>query len=137
MSASLDALLGFTAWTLVLVFIVLLYRTAIVFTGKQRANAWPRGMPPPAGEPPFFTRVGHAHQNCVEGLPIFAALVAIAALSDQLAITDKLAWWVVAARIAQSVTHMIGTTHWLVFVRANFFAVQLLLYAFMIIGLLP
>jgi uncharacterized MAPEG superfamily protein len=137
MSASLDALLVYTAWTVALVFVVLLYRTAVVVTGRRRANAWPRGMPVPADEPPFFTRVGHAHLNCIEGLPIFAALVAIAALSDQLAITDTFAWWVVAARIAQSVTHMIGTTHWLVFVRANFFAVQLLLYALMIIGLLP
>jgi len=137
LSASLMGLLGFAAWAVLLVFVVLLFRTAVVFAGKKRANSWPRGDKAPADEPGIITRIGHAHLNAVENLPIFVALVAIAFASDQLAITDKFAMWVLYARIAQSVTHMIGVTHWLVFIRANFFAIQLLLYGFMILGLLP
>jgi uncharacterized MAPEG superfamily protein len=137
MSASLYSLLGFVAWTLLLVFVVLLYRTAIVFARRKLANSWPRGEKPPTDEPGVITRIGHAHLNCVESLPIFASLVAIAALSGQMQYTDPIAPWVVAARVGQSVTHMIGTTHWLVFIRANFFAIQLLLYGAMMLGLLP
>jgi uncharacterized MAPEG superfamily protein len=136
MSASLVALLGFAAWTIALVLVVLLFRTAIVFAGRKRANSWPRGEKPPADEPGIITRIGHAHQNCLEGLPIFAAIVAAAAAAGKLGVTDPVAMWVLYARVAQSVTHMIGVTHWLVFIRANFFTVQLLLYGYMIWGLL-
>lgn len=135
LSASLAGLLGFAAWTLLLVFAVLLYRTGIVFAGRSRANAWTRGLPPPAGEPGLVTRLGHAHQNCLEGLPLFATIVLVASLAGKLHVTDTVAMWVLYARMAQSVTHMIGISHWLVFIRANFFAAQLLLYAYMIWGI--
>jgi uncharacterized MAPEG superfamily protein len=136
MSASLTALLGFAAWAVLLIFVVFLYRTAVVFAGRKAANAWQRAERPPADEPAIITRIGHAHLNTVENLPIFAAIVAAAAAAGKLPVTDTVALWVVYARIAQSVTHLIGTTHWLVVIRANFFAVQLLLYAYMIWGLL-
>ena len=136
MSASLTALLAFAAWAVFLVFIVLLYRTGIVFAGKRRANSWPRGDKPPTDEPGVITRIGHAHLNALEGLPIFAAIILVAGAAGKFNVTDPVAFWVVAARIAQSVTHTIGVTHWLVFIRANFFAVQLLLYAYMIWRLL-
>lgn len=135
MSTSLTALLGFAGWTVLLVLLVLFYRTFLVFTGQKKANSWPRGEPAPA-QADFFTRMGHAHQNCLEGLPIFAAIVVAASASGKLVVIDAVALWVLYARIAQSVTHLIGTTHWLVFIRANFFAAQLLLYGYMIWGLL-
>lgn len=136
MSASLIALLGFAAWAVLLIFIVLLYRTAIVLTGRKPANAWLRGEKPPAEEPALITRIGHAHLNSVENLPIFAAIIAAAAAAGKLPVTDPVALWVVYARIAQSVTHLMGVTHGLVVVRASFFGVQLILYAYMIWGLL-
>lgn len=136
MSASLAGLLGFTSWALLLVFGVLLYRTAVVFMGRKKANSWGRGLPPPADEPGLVTRMGHAHQNTLEGLPVFAAIILVATLAGKLGVTDSVAMWVLYARIAQSVTHLIGTSHWLVFIRANFFAVQLLLYAYMIWGMI-
>jgi uncharacterized MAPEG superfamily protein len=135
MSATLTALLGFATWAVLLVFVVLLYRTGVVFAGKKRANSWLRGEAPPKDEPGLITRIGHAHLNCLEGLPIFAAIVVAAVAAGKLGVTDQVAMWVLYARIAQSVTHMIGVTHWLVFVRANFFTVQLILYAYMIWGL--
>lgn len=136
MSASLAGLLGFTSWTLLLVSGVLLYRTAIVFRGRKKANSWGRGLPPPSDEPGVVTRMGHAHQNALEGLPVFAAIILVATLAGKLDVTDSVALWVLYARIAQSVTHLIGTTHWLVFIRANFFTIQLLLYAYMIWGMI-
>lgn len=132
MTSTMIALLGFAAWTILLVFAVLLYRTGIVMAGKRPANSWPRGGPLPAGEPALMVRMRDAHQNCLEGLPIFAAIVLVATAAGKLAVTEPLAMFVLYARIAQSVTHLIGTTHWLVFIRASFFSVQLFLYAWMI-----
>ena len=135
MSISAIALMGFAAWTIALVFGVLLYRTALVFTGRTPANAWPRGTANPA-DPGIVVRLQHAHLNCLEGLPIFAAIVLVAALAGKLGVTDQVAMWVLYARIAQSVTHLVGVNHWLVMLRATFFSIQLLLYAYMIWGLL-
>lgn len=132
MNPTLTALLGFAAWTVLLVLVVLNHRTLVVLGGKRRANAWGRGLPPPEGEPAFMVRVRDAHLNCAENLPVFAAIVAVAAASNAFAKTDPLAPYVLAARIAQSTTHLLGTTHWHVFVRATFFSVQLFLYAYMI-----
>ena len=136
LNATLAALLGFAGWTLILVTLVLFQRTFLVFTGQTKANSWPRGGEPYKGQSDFWTRVGHAHQNCLEGLPIFVAIVLVAYMAGKLELTDKVAMFVLYARIAQSITHLIGTSHWLVFVRANFFAIQLLLYGYMIWGIL-
>lgn len=136
LNATLAGLLGFAGWTLLLVAVLLFYRTFLVFTLQKRANAWPRDGAPPADQPGFFTRVGHAHQNCIENLPVFAAIVLVAYMAGALEVTDRVAMWVLYARIAQTMTHLVGTSHWLVFVRANFFAVQLLLFGYMIWGIL-
>jgi uncharacterized MAPEG superfamily protein len=132
---SLWSLLGFAGWTVLLVTVVLLQRTALVFAGKRRANAWPRGTTP-EGEPAWIVRVRDAHLNCAEHLPVFAAVIAAAAASGQLAVTDPLAPYLLAARVGQSLVHLAGTGHAHVFVRANFFAVQLGLLLYMIASLL-
>lgn len=135
LSASAIALLGFAAWTILLVFAVLMYRTLLVFTGKTPANSWPRGTLNPS-DPGIMVRIQHAHLNCLEGLPIFAAVLLVAGLSGKLPFTDTVAMYVLYARIAQTVTHLVGVNHWLVMLRATFFSIQLLLYAYMVWGLL-
>lgn len=132
MSSTVVALLGFVGWTVLLVSGSLFYRTALVLAGKRRANSWPRGEPPPEGEPAVMIRFRDAHLNCVENLPVFAAIVIVASVADRLSALDAVALYVLYARVAQSVTHLIGTSHWLVFARASFFSVQLTLYAYMI-----
>lgn len=130
-SPSLWSLLGFAGWTLLLVTVVLFYRTAIVFAGRRRADSWPRGTTPP-DDPAWIVRVRDAHLNCAEHLPIFGAVVVVAFASDQLGAIDPIAPFFLAARIAQSLVHLTGTGHAHVFVRANFFAAQLGLLAYMI-----
>lgn len=70
-----------------------------------------------------------AHLNCVENLPVFAALVAAAGLSGQLAVMESTAMYVLYARIGQSVAHLISTSPAMVWIRATFFFVQVLLMA--------
>lgn len=131
----ITALLWFTAWTLVLMFVYVGYRVALVLAMKKKANAWTRGQPA-AEDPPFITRAQHAHLNCLENLPIFAAIVLAGVVLGKAAVVDQVAIFVLCARLAQSVTHLIGTSHWLVFLRANFLVVQAALFFWMIWGLL-
>jgi uncharacterized MAPEG superfamily protein len=135
-SPTLTSLLVFAAWTVLLVAVSLLHRTVVVFLRRHPANAWPRGKPPPDDEPAFMIRLRDAHLNCAENLPVFGAIVVVAAVADRLGSLDPVAPYLVAARLAQSITHLIGTGHWHVFVRASFFGVQLGLYAYMLVALL-
>ena len=130
----ITALLLFAAWTLVLMFTYVGYRVALVLAMKKPANSWGRGDK--TDDPPFITRAQHAHLNCLENLPIFAAIVLAGAALGKSAVVDQVAMWVLVARLAQSTVHLIGVNHWLVFIRANFLVVQAALFAYMIWGLL-
>lgn len=134
-SPALWALLGYAGWALFLVTLILVHRTSVVLAGRRRANSWPRGNTP-AEEPAIMVRVRDAHLNTVEHLPVFIAVVIVAAASDRLAVIDPLAPLVLGARLAQSLTHLVGTTHTLVFLRASFFSVQLGLIGYMMVSLL-
>lgn len=130
----ITALLLFAAWTLVLMFLYVGYRVVLVLAMKKRADAWRRDLADT--DPPFVQRAHHAHLNCVENLPLFAAIVLAAHAIGKAPVVDAVAAWVLYLRLAQSITHLVGVSHWLVFVRANFFTLQALLYLYMIWGLL-
>ena len=130
----ITALLLFAAWTLVLMFIYVNYRVLLTLTFKKPANSW--GRDAADADPAIIKRAHHAHLNCVENLPVFAAIVLAASALGKAPVVDAVAAWVLYFRIAQSVTHLIGTSALLVFIRANFFLLQALLYLYMIWGLL-
>ncbi|MBV8063491.1 MAG: MAPEG family protein [Nevskia sp.] len=130
---SLQALIGFTAWTLLLVLIIFSWRGIEIMLRGKKADAWTRGQ---ASEgPALIRRIEHAHANCLENLPLFAVIVLAAAAMHKSAVTDQWAMYVLYARVAQSVTHMIGVNHWLVLLRATFWSVQLALFVVMLFGL--
>jgi uncharacterized MAPEG superfamily protein len=131
---SLQALLGFTAWTLLLVLTVFSWRGIAIVLKGNKADAWTRGQQK-ADDPGLIRRIEHAHANCLENLPLFAVIVLVAAAMNKSAVTDHWAMYVLYARLAQSVTHMIGVSHWLVMLRATFWAVQLALFVVMLLGL--
>ena len=131
---AITALLLFAAWTLTLMFVYVGYRTALVLTATKLANSWTRGQP--TDDPPFITRAQHAHLNCVENLPVFAAIVLAAHAVGKPSVADSVSSFVLYARLAQSGVHLVGTTPSLVFVRAVLFTVQALLYLYMIWALL-
>ncbi|MDP9141412.1 MAG: MAPEG family protein [Pseudomonadota bacterium] len=128
----MTALIAYTAWTLVLVLLVVSWRGIDILRGKP-ANSWGRGAE--ADRPGLIRRAEHAHLNTLENLPIFAVIVLAAAAMGKSAGVDALACWVLYARIAQSVTHLIGTSHWLVLIRATFYFIQIGLFAWLLWGL--
>ena len=76
MPTSLLALLGFIAWTLLLLVLMEAMRTRLVATGQVQANGFDPGN---AQLSPFMQRLARAHANCLEGLPIFGGLLLLAA----------------------------------------------------------
>ena len=121
MTNSLIALLGFAAWTLLLLVGIAMLRSYYTLIGERRANGFAV-----TGEDvsPFSGRLCRAHANCYENLPAFAAIITAAALSGNAAITDPLALWVLAARVAQSTVHLISTRNRAVMLRFSLLMVQ-------------
>ena len=130
----IQALLGFAAWTLLLIAGVFLYRGMRFLTGTP-INHWPRGNKP-ADDAPFVKRLEDAHANCLENLPVFAVIVLVAAALGRLADIQALAPWVLYARIGQSLAHLSGTGPVNVFVRASFWSAQLALFGWMLVKML-
>lgn len=130
---ALQALIGFTAWTLLLVLLVFAYRGARFLAGKP-INSWPRGAKP-ADDAALVKRIEDAHANCLENLPVFAVIVLTAAALGNLEAVDPLAGTVLYARIGQSAAHLWGTGRLQVLLRASFWAVQAGLFVWMLIRL--
>ena len=124
MTPTAVALLGFAAWTLVLVMSLGVLRSITVMGGGRSANSFGA-----SGDdfPGFGHRLTRAHANCYENLPIAGAILLYAIATDQQALTDGLAYPFIIARILQSVTHMISTSNFMVLVRFAFYAVQLVI----------
>ena len=132
--SALQALLGFAAWTLLLIAAVFLYR-GMRFLGGTPINHWPR-QAKPADDAPIVRRLEDAHANCLENLPVFAVIVLAAAALGRLGDIQMLAPWVLYARIGQSLAHLSGTGPVNVFVRASFWSVQLALCIWMLVKLI-
>ncbi len=132
MSPSALGLIGYAAWTLLLLVTIVLLRTVPVLKKERAANSFA-----PWGEDvsPFSARLCRAHANCYENLPIFAALVLLALVTGNNAITDPLARWVLVARVAQSVVHMISTSEMAVMLRVTLLLVQLGIEAYWVVQL--
>ena len=102
MAATLQALLGFIAWTLLLLVLMEAIRSWLVLSGAEPANGF---NPENSNLSPFMQRLVRAHANCLEGLPVFGGLMLVAVVADRSAITDPLAWLLLGARVVQSLIH--------------------------------
>ena len=117
-------LLLFAGWTLAtLLGTVGVYRWSRILTGRaalsdfradeQQGSAW-------------YRRAMRAHANCIENLPVYAALVVVVVASGVRSSTiDTLAVVLLVARVLQTVTHVaVAQTDAAVAVRFAFFFVQ-------------
>ena len=128
---ALLALMGFAGWTLLLVAGVFVYR-GVRFLSGTPINHWPRSAKP-TDDAPFARRIEDAHANCLENLPIFAVIVLVAVSLGRLEVINVLAPCVLYARIGQTAAHLSGVGQLNVLVRATFWAMQLVLFVWMIV----
>ena len=120
------ALLAFAVWTLLLLLGTIgVYRWSKILTGRVPISEW-RADVPQGSE--WYRRAMRAHMNCVENLPVFAAIVfCVTVAGAQGEVVDWLALGVIAARVCQSSVHLaFAPTNIVASVRFGFFLVQVL-----------
>jgi len=122
MNSTVIALTAFIAWALALLLWMEIIRSKLVLSRQIPANAF---VPDNANLSPFMQRLARAHANCLEGLPIFGGLMLVAIATSRTALTDPLAYVLLAARVAQSTIHLASTSAIAVTLRFCAFAVQL------------
>ena len=134
MSPTLYVLLAYAGWTLFLAASVMGWRSTLVLLGKTQSNEFPSGQ---AHGQPLYWRLNRAHMNSVENLPIYAAVVLVAGLTDGLDSIADLSLYLLGARLLQSLIHISGNSVWHVNLRFTFLVIQHALLVWMGIRLLP
>jgi len=126
MSTPIWTLLGFAVWTLVaLIGSVGVYRWSRILTGRASLSEW-RADQPQGDE--WYQRAMRAHKNCLENLPVYAAIViAVVASGASGPTIDALAVTVLAARVCHTLVHIgLTQTNVVTGIRFTFFLVQVL-----------
>jgi uncharacterized MAPEG superfamily protein len=130
MSTPLWCLLGFAAWSILLVLSLGAIRVGRVLARQQSANSFPSGVPHGGDR---YWRLNRAHLNSVENLPIFGAIVVVGELARVTASSFGLAATIVlVARVAQSTIHIASNTNLAVNLRFTAFLTQLGCFLWMI-----
>ena len=120
-SNSAIALIGFIAWTLILLLVMELARTRIVLAEKFDPRQF---KPDNSNLSPFMQRLSRAHANCVESFPVLGGLLLFALVTGQTSVTDSLALVFLGARLVQSSIHLASVGTLAVNARFSAFAVQ-------------
>lgn len=118
------ALTGFIAWALALLVLMEAIRSKMVLAKEVAANGF---LPDNSNLSPFMQRLARAHANCLEGLPILGGLMLVALATGRSAVTDSLAFALLAARVVQSIIHLISLSPTAVTLRFTAFAIQLVI----------
>jgi uncharacterized MAPEG superfamily protein len=119
-------LLAFAGWTLLVLLIgVGVYRWSLILTGRAEISSFPGDMSHGADA---YRRAVRAHANCIENLPVFAAIVLTAAAAGlDPPNFGALAAATVAARVVQSSVHMLlPISNPMVAARFSFFLIQVM-----------
>ncbi|GAC13593.1 MAPEG family protein [Aliiglaciecola lipolytica] len=121
MNATIIALLGYITWTLLLLIALAAYRTVLVSQKQRLPNQFKADG---SDSPDFGQRLTRAHLNCAESFVIIGGIMLLALATNASIITDSLAYFLLAARICQSVVHLISTSVFAVQIRFFFFLIQ-------------
>lgn len=121
MNNTILAVIGYLGWTVLLLAWLESYRTMLVMK-KEKA---PNGFQTDGSDvTPFGLRLTRTFGNCMESFAFIGGTMLLAIASGAAAITNPLALYLLLARVAQSVTHLISTSELAVQIRFAFFLVQ-------------
>jgi uncharacterized MAPEG superfamily protein len=137
MDIPLLSLLGFTLWTIFLLLATVgVYRWRRILAGTVAISKFVSGDD--LGNE-WYGRAMRAHANCIENLPVLAALIIAAGLQDMdSSLFDVMAVVILTARIAQSLIHVCFVqTDWIVSFRFLFYLMQILAFLAMAAVLAP
>jgi len=125
MTLPLFTLLGFAAWTLLLLAATVgVHRWSLILTQRAAINGFPADAPVGPG---WYQRATRAHLNCIENLPVYGAIVLIATLTHREGVLlDALSVAVLSARVCQTLVHVLFVqTERAVTYRFSLYTVQL------------
>jgi uncharacterized membrane protein YecN with MAPEG domain len=130
MSVPVWAALWFAAWTLLILLLgVGVHRWSQILTGRSQLKDFPGDEP---HGPPLYRRASRAHANCIENLPVFAVIVFAAEVAGAHSqMLDLLSMAVVAARVAQTSTHLVSVSNRAIAIRFSFYSVQFIAFVWM------
>ena len=84
----------------------------------------------------YGRRLTRALANCQENIPLFIGVLLFAMITGNTAITNGTACWLLYARIAQSIVHLLSTSTPMIMVRFSFFLVQVGLIVWWVVRML-
>ena len=125
--------LALLVWFFVLLISIGGLRSALTLSGKRAPNSFDPGG---ADVSPFSQRLCRAHANFYESFPLIGGLLLYALAAKLTHITDGLAYVLLAARVAQSVVHLVSTSAVAVLVRFALFGVQLVVVIIWLVAFL-
>lgn len=132
MNNSYWLVLGFAMVTLVLLLGIAAVRMASIYRKQHGMHFKPDGT----DVSPLAHRFCRAHANCYENLPLVLGVILVAAMTQNLSLTDPLALYFLGFRIAQSLIHVISTSSTAIMLRFGCFLVQCAILVYWIISLI-
>ena len=121
MNATILALIGYLAWTILLLVALGSYRTVLVMQKQRKPNGFKSDG---SDSPALGARLTRAQGNCAESFSFIGGIMLLALATGSTVITDPLAYFLLAARIGQSTVHVISTSVLAVQIRFALFLVQ-------------
>lgn len=121
MNDTIISLLGYITWVLILLVWLATYRTVLVAKKEQAVNDFKSDG---SNSPAFGERLSRAQGNCVESFAFIGGLMLLALATNSSVITNSLALILLAARLGQSITHLISNSVLAVQIRFAFFLAQ-------------
>ncbi|HEX5677242.1 MAG TPA: MAPEG family protein [Alcanivorax sp.] len=121
-------LLAYGLWALLLLAVLVLGRGLRVIRGQAKADQFPPYAYDPAK---LLDRLSRAYINTLEMLPVVLVVAAAGLWAGKVELAACLLPWVFAARVGQSLVHLVGVNHWLVQARFAFLLVQIVLVAWL------
>ncbi|MBT0586987.1 MAPEG family protein [Alteromonas oceanisediminis] len=122
MSPTYFALAGYIAWTMLLLIVLAGYRTVLISSQKRSSLKFANDG---SDVPDLGHRITRAQANCAESFVFVGGTLLFAIATGSTVITDGLALIVLAARLGQSIVHMVSTANLAIQVRFVLFLIQL------------
>ncbi|MFT4652422.1 MAG: putative MAPEG superfamily protein [Kangiellaceae bacterium] len=121
MNATILALSGYIAWTMLLILALAIYRTS---SNKKNKRTSLKFDPSGNDISDFGQRLTRAHANCYESGVFIVGPMMLALATGSAAITDGLALLVLAARVVQSLIHVASISNAAITARFVVFLIQ-------------
>jgi hypothetical protein len=115
-------IIGLIAWSIFLIAALLMLRSMLVLTGKVAINDF---LPDGSNLGEANQRYMRAIYNSLENLPILIGTLLTAVVMGMTTLSDQVASFILLARMAQSITHVISASPIAVAARFTFYIIQL------------